>query len=527
VLLAACTRAGVSNVSNDSMTIAVPITPNTLNPILSTDTSEAFVADLLFAKLVTLDSHRNEVPDLAAVVPTSANGGISKDGLTITYHLRKDAKWSDGQPVTSDDVKYSYQQVMNPANNVVSRHGFDMVRTLDTPDAQTVVLHMKQVFPPIITFFFGESDEPYDILPAHALQHVGNFNTMPFNAEPSVTDGPYRFARWIRGDRIILTANDTYFRGAPKIKELQLKIITDTNTTVAELRTGEAQAAMNMTGPSYHELAGDPKVTRLPVVAPFYEALMLNISHAPLNDKTVRVALAYATDRAALNRDNQYGEATQGVGDLSPFYWAYDPNLKAQPYNPAKARAMLDADGWKLGPGAVRVKNGQRLSLLMAYGQGSDIGRNIAIEVQQMWHAVGVEVQPKAFAYAQLYAVAQDGGIFLSGKFDVGFYAWISGGDPDDSSQWLSTAVPPNGNNITRYASPEMDAAQHLALSTFDQSIRKRAYAQVQRLLVDDVPAIFLFYPPQRYGLTPELRNFTPNGVGEAWNAADWTFTSP
>jgi ABC-type transport system substrate-binding protein len=175
----------------------------------------------------------------------------------------------------------------------------------------------------------------------------------------------------------------------------------------------------------------------------------------------------------------------------------------------------------------VRVKNGQRLSLLMVYGQGSDIGRNVAVEVQQMWHAVGVELEPKAFPYAQLYAVAQDGGIFLGGKFDVGFYAWISGGDPDDSSQWLSTAFPPNGNNVDRYASPEMDAAQHLALSTFDQSIRKRAYAQVQRLLVDDVPAIFLFYPPQRYGFTPELRNFTPNGVGEAWNAADWTFTSP
>ncbi len=527
VLAVACTRAGVSNVSNASLTIAMPITPNTLNPILTTDTSETFVADLLFAKLVTLDAHHNQVPDLAATIPTLENGGISRDGLTITYHLRKDAKWSDGQPVTSADVKYTYEQIMDPSINVVSRHGYDMIRTIDAPDPSTVVLHMKQVFPPIIDFFFGESDEPYDILPAHALAHVGNFNTMRFNAEPNVTDGPYRFARWIRGDRIVLTANDTYFGGSPKIKELQLKLITDTNTTLAQMRTGEAQLANNMTGPSYHELANDPKVTRLPVVAPFYEALMFNLSHAPLSDKAVRVALAYATDRESLNRDNQYGEATVGSGDLSPFYWAYDPALKAQPYDPAKARALLDADGWKLGPGAVRVKNGQRLSLLFVYGQGSDVGRNVAVEVQQMWRAVGVEVQPKSFSYAQLFAVAQDGGIFLGGKFDVGFYAWISGGDPDDSSQWLTSSFPPNGNNVDRYSSPQMDAAQHLALSTFDRTVRKRAYAQIQRLLVDDVPAIFLFYPPQRYAFAPELRNYTPNGVGEAWNAADWTFTSP
>ncbi|MGB6986139.1 MAG: peptide ABC transporter substrate-binding protein [Candidatus Aquilonibacter sp.] len=524
-MLAACTRAGTSNVSNASLTIAVPITPNTLNPILTTDNIEFFVDGLLFANLVTLDAQHRHIPDLAAEVPSLENGGISKDGLTITYHLRKDAKWSDGQPVTSADVKYTWQQIMDPANNVVSRHGYDMVRSIDTPNVSTVVLHMKQVFPPLLDYFFGESDEPYDILPAHALaNHTGNFNTMPFNAEPSVTDGPYKFARWIRGDRIILTANDGYFGGAPKIHELDIKLITDANTTVAQMQTGESQLAITLSGPSFHALANAKNLTLLPVVAPFYDAFMFNLAHAPLNDKAVRVALAYATDRENLMRDNEYGYATVGVGDLSTFYWAYDASLKAQPYDPARARAMLDADGWKLGPGAVRVKNGQRLSLLFVYAQGSDIARNMIVETQQMWKAVGVEVQPKTYPFAQLYAPAADGGVFYGGKFDVGFYAWISGGDPDDSSQWLSTAFPPNGNNVDRYASPEMDAAQHLALSTFDMRVRKRAYAHIQQLLVDDVPAIFVFYPDQRYAFAKALQNFTPNGIGEAWNAADWTF---
>ena len=527
MLLAGCTRAGVSNVSNDSLTVGIPITPVTLNTILTTSNSEIFVTDLLFAKLVTLDAQHRDVADLVTDVPTLENGGISRDGLTITYHLRKNAKWSDGQPVTSADVRYTYQQIMNSANNVVSRHGFDAVSTLDTPDPYTVVLHMKRVFPPILDYFFGESDEPYGVLPAHAFTHVANFNTMPFNAEPNVTDGPYRFARWIRGDRIVLTANDDYFRGTPKIKQLDIKIINDANTMVAQLRTGEVQASINLTGPSFNELKGDNRVARLAVLAPSYDALMFNLAHAPLDDKAVRVALAYATDRETIMRDNEFGDATAGVGDLSPFYWAYDSSLKTQPYDPAKARAMLDADGWKLGPGAVRVKNGQRLSLLLVYGQGSDIAQNIVVQVQQMWRAVGVEVQPKAFPYAQLYEPAQEGGIFYGGKFDVGFYAWISGGDPDDSSQWLSTAFPPNGNNVDRYASPQMDAAQSLALSTFNQATRKRAYAKIEGLLVDDVPAIFLFYPKQRYAFAPELRNFTPNGIGEAWNAADWTFTSP
>ena len=484
-----------------------------------------FVDDLLFAKLVTLNAQHRHVPDLATEVPSLENGDISKDGLTITYHLRKDAKWTDGQPVTSADVKYTWQQIMNPANNVISRHGYDMIRSIETPDPNTVVLHMKRVFPPLLDYFFGESDEPYDILPAHALAHVTNFNTMTFNSEPNVTSGPYKFARWIRGDRIVLTANDDYFGGAPKIKELDVKLILDANTTVAQMQTGESQLAITLSGVSFHALANAANVTRLPVLAPNYDAVVFNLAHAPLNDKTVRVALAYATDRQTLMRDNEFGNGTLGVGDLSPFSWAFDPSLKAQPYDPARARAMLDADGWKLGPGAVRVKNGQRLSLLFVYAQGSDISRNIIVEIQQMWKAVGVEVQPKTFPFAQLYAPAADGGIFYGGKFDAGFYAWISGGDPDNSSQWLSTALPPDGNNITRYDSPAMDAAQHLALSTFDQAVRKRAYAQTQKLLVDDVPAIFLFYPGLLYAHAKQLQNFTPNGVGEAWNAAEWTFS--
>jgi len=523
---AGCSRPG-SAVSNASLTVALPIAPNNLNPILSTDSSEAFVDDLMFAKLVTMDTHHAQVPDLAATVPTLANGGISRDGLTITYHLRHDATWTDGVPVTSADVKYSYEQVNNPSNNVISRHGFDQIRSVDTPDKWTVVLHMKQLFPPIVDAFFGESDEPYDILPAHVLAKYSNLNNIPFNAEPTVTDGPYRFARWVRGDRVELTANDQYFRGAPAINHLDVKIMTDTNTVTAQLRTGETQLGLELTGPSYRNLDNESRLTRLAISAPVYDSLLLNCGRSVLSDRNLRVALAYATDRRTITRDNEFGEATIAAGDLSPFSWAYDQAVHAQPYDPAKARALLDADGWKLGPGSIRVKDGKKLSLLFVYGTGSDIARDIVVQLQQMWRAVGIEVQPKSFPYAQLYAPQQSGGIYASGKYDVGFYAWVSGRDPDDSSQFLSGAIPPNGNNFSFYRSARMDALQHEALSTFNVAARKRAYAQIQQLIVDDVPQMMLFYRLMLYAHAPQLSNFTPNGVGEAWNAQAWTFTSP
>ncbi len=525
-VLASCTKAGTRTFSNDSLTISIPIAPTTLNPILANTTMEAFFGDLMFPKLIGVNPQHQHIPWLATEVPSVQNGGISADGKTITYHLRTNAKWSDGVQVTSEDVKFSYEAMMNSKNNVTSRHGFDMVASIDTPDAHTVVVHLKKIFPPFLDAFFGESDSPVAILPAHVLSKYPNLNQVPFDSEPSVSCGPYKFGEWVRGDHITLVANPDYYLGAPKIAKLVVKPISDTNTAVAQMRTGEVQMILEITGPQSHEMQGDKNIAQIAVDSPEYDAVMLNTQRAPLNDRQVRLALSYATDRARLVRDEQFGQATVGVGDLSPFYWAFDPALHAPPYDPAKAKQILEADGWSPGPDGIMRKNGKKLSLLFVYGQGSDIARNVVVEVQQMWKNAGVELQAKTFPYAQLLAGAGEGGIIYGGKYDAALYAWQSGVDPDDSTQWMSSAIPPAGNNAARYVSAAMDAAQKQALSTYDQTKRKAAYAKIEKLLVDDVPAVFIYYRKERYAYAPSLQNFHPNGVDEAWNAQDWTFAS-
>jgi peptide/nickel transport system substrate-binding protein len=508
--------------SSNALAIALPINPTQLNPIMEQNSVENFVDGLIFSLLVTIDNHGREVPDLAAVVPTQQNGGISKDGLTITYHLRTNAKWQDGQPVTSRDVKFTWQAIMNPKNNVVSHTGYNHVASIDTPDDHTVVMHMKALFPPAVDTIFGESDTPFRVLPAHLLSSYPSLNNVPFNAAP-VGSGPYRFARWLRGDRIVLESNASYYGGAPKIKELVLKIIPDGNTTESQLRTGEAQLGLEITQSTYNDLANDPRITRQLVSAPSYSAVYFNTTRPELTDTRVRRAIALAINRPEIIRDNTNGTATPAIADLTPFSWAYDPNLTPTPYDVSQAKQLLDAAGWTAGPGGIRVKNGQRLSLQLAYGQGSQSVRNITVELQQMLREAGIDLELKSYDYSLLYGSAESGGIYNSGKFDLAMYAWISGADPDNSSQWLCDMIPPAGNNVTRYCSKDMDAAQHLALSTFDRAVRKRAYSQTQLIMLRDMPGIVLYYQRQRYARIPELRNFEPNGVSEGWNVAEWT----
>ena len=349
-----------------------------------------------------------------------------------------------------------------------------------------------------------------------------NINQVPFNSSP-VGTGPYKFARWLRGDRIILTANPDYFRGAPHIKTLTLLNIPEDNTTVAQLRTREVQLALEITLSGYNDLAGDTTVARQLAQAPSYTAVFFNTQRPPLDDVRIRRALVLGMDRNAIVRDDTYGTGTLASADLSPFYWAFDPSLKPIPYDLAQAKAMLDAAGWMPGPDGVRVKNGNRLSLQLVYGQGSQVVRTITQQIQQMYKPLGVDVQLKSYDYAVLYAAAQSGGILNGGKFDLAMYAWIAGGDPDNASQFLCSAIPPNGNNVERYCSPEMDALQKQALSTFDRGVRKAVYAKIESLILRDAPGAFLYYQAQRYAHVPELQNFAPNGISEGWNAQDWT----
>jgi len=519
---ASCSRhAGPGGVSSDRLRVAIPINPTQLNPLLAQNSIESFADGLIFSLLVTHDQHQRDVPDLAAAVPTLENGGISKDGLTLTYHLRHGVKWQDGAPFTSRDVEFTWRAIMNPRNNVVSRRGYDQIASIATPDDYTVVMRLKRVFPPAVDTVFAESDTPIRVLPAHLLASYADINHVAFNGSP-VGTGPYAFVRWLRGDRIVLRANPAYFRGAPAMKGLTLAIIPDDQTTQAQLRSHEADLGIEITGTAYRDLADAGGVRRLLAAAPAYTAIIFNTRRAPLDDPRVRQALVLGMDRATIVRDDTFGTGQLAVADLAPYYWAFDSALAPTPFDPNRAKALLEAAGWHAGPDGIRVRDGKRLSLLLVYGLGSQIVRTITAQVQQMYRAIGVDLQLKGFDYAVLYAAAQSGGILNGGKFDLAMYAWISGSDPDDSSQWACDMIPPAGNNIARYCSPEMEAAQRLALSTFDRSVRKRAYSQIQSLLLRDAPAAFIYYQSLRYALASDLQNFAPNGISEDWNAQEW-----
>lgn len=494
-----------------------------LNPLLASNTTDVLLARLMFEPLLTASPNGDPLPMLATQVPSLRNGGISQDGLTITYHLRKDVKWSDGVSLTSKDVKFSWQAIMNSNNNVVTRHGYDLVQSIDTPDPYTVVVHLKQKFAPFVNTFFAESDAPLEIVPEHVLAKYPNINQIPFNNEPNVSDGPFRFAEWSRGDHITLTRNDNFFLGKPKLERIILKIIPDENTSVNLLKTHGIDWIFQASIDNYPEIKAIPDTKIVWFIPNGYEYLQINTQRPFLSDVRVRQAIAYAIDKKQLVDSLTFGQDQIATADQPPWIWAYDPSLKSLPHDIAKARALLTQAGFAPGPNGVMRKNGQSLTLVLVTDNSNATRRKVVTELQAMLAPAGIRAEIKYFPGEQLFAPAGEGGILQGGKFDLSSTGWFAGIDPDDSTQLTCKNVAPAGYNFSRYCNPEMEAAQATALSHYDRATRKVAYAKIQHLIVRDVPEVVYWYDRYMEPISVDFKGFDPNPVEEAWNAWQWS----
>lgn len=528
-LLAGCSRSTVGGGGRHGGTqagvlrVAIVSEPKSLNPLLSTTTVDNFIDRLMFEPLLSADPKGNPVPMLAAEVPALGNGGIDKSGLTITYHLRKDAKWSDGTPVTSQDVKFSWQAIVNPNDNVISRHGYDIVRSIDTPDDSTAVVHLKERFAPFVNTFFAESDQPYSLAPAHVLSKYPNINQVPFNSEPTVNDGPFKFASWTHGDRVVMEANPNFFKGKPRLDKVVIEFVPDENTAVNLLRTHAVDYIFQASITTYPALKSVRDTRLVFVNMNAFEALELNLQHPDLSDPLVRRAIAYALDKASLVARLTYKQEKIATGDLPDWMWAFDPTVKSYPHDVGTAKQLLAQAGWTPGPdGAVR-RNGKALSLLLSTDNSSATHREESLLVQEALRRIGIDVEIKYYPQDLLYATQGMGGILQSGKFDLTLAPWYAGIDPDDSSQFICAMFPPNGYNTSRYCNPDMEAAQRDALAHYDMPARKAAYSKVEHLLLRDNPYIFFWWQRQMEAISVDFKGFDPNPTVESWNAWQWS----
>src|SRR5579872_3160328 len=271
---------------------------SSLNPFIATEGNAPLYSELTMAQFVRFDARGNPIPELITEIPTRANGGISKDGKTITYHLRHNVKWSDGQPFTADDVIFTVAVAKDDHNNLYVRDPWDRITSVAAPDKYTVLFHMKEPYATFIEDYFS-TESSSCILPKHIVGPGTQINQAPYNSLP-VGIGPFRYAAYKRGDSVVLEANPYYWRGQPKLQRVVYKIITDQNTLMTQLQTGEISLWPAINGPLLDRAKALPGKHWTSWLTNFVGGIYFNVEKPQVADPRVRRALRLATDRDTL-----------------------------------------------------------------------------------------------------------------------------------------------------------------------------------------------------------------------------------
>lgn len=454
--------------------------------------------------LLAPDKNANYVPVLATAVPTLKNGGIklSADGkkMTITYKLRRDVKWSDGKPFTSADVKFTWEAVKNPKFTAESKDGSEDIESITTPDPYTAVVNYKRVAPDYASTLFT-----FGIFPKHALEGK-DLNTDVYNEKPLGT-GPFKVKEFRRGQYVIVERNPYYWRKdskgvqLPYLDQIVFKIIPDSNTLVTQLKSGEIQMTSSVPYAQVTQLDAVPGMNIVKNNVLSWQHLDFNFKGpASLRDLNVRQAFAYAINKSAISKAlGGYPVPLDTV--VVPVFAASNKNVTKYPYDPAKARALLDAAGYKPGPDGVRVKNGERLSykILVQAGRANDeLAQQVIIGSLK---AVGIELVPDNKTGVAFREARYKGG------YDVFYSGWITSADPVYSVFFKTGGV----NNGQGFSNARIDALLDRAENTLDPDIQKKALMDFQAELMRQLPTIPVTSNLSVIAVTDKLGNFVPN----------------
>ncbi|HLW46888.1 MAG TPA: peptide ABC transporter substrate-binding protein [bacterium] len=530
-----------------SVTIALYQEPELLNPLIASQTAAFEVSIMTVEGLLRNGPDGRPIPQLAAEVPDQKNGGVSADGKTITYHLKPSVVWSDGQPMTCDDVKFTWQVLTTPKSGAIYTSGYDQIQAVDCPAPQTVVVRYKQLYAPFLSRFGA-------ILPRHATGDPAEMTKWAYNRKP-VGTGPFMVTEWASGDHITLVRNPRYrVKDQPYLDRVIVRIVPSREVGKQVIKTGDVDVVWDLIESDVPELKGASGVKISSAPGPSAERLVVNLAdpsldgpspdivgqhpHPILGDPRVREAIELGINKREITSKLLYGLASVGTNELH-IGWA-ECDTPTSSYNPPRARALLQEAGWAPGPDGIRVArnaryatDGTRLRLKIQTTTGNKLREEAEQLIIQYMRAIGLEFYIENVPSPVLFGSWASGAFRKHGHFDVVMYTTNPDVDPQSQvegyfASWKMPTAQNGGDgfNYARYASPQVDADVKKAASSTDLTIRRAAYCEAMHQIVADRPHIYLYNRASLSAYRDRLQGWVTN-VWEnlPWNAQAWWVT--
>ena len=500
-------------------------TPSSLNPLLNQQLSTVDIDSAVFDGMVKVNDKGQFTPDLASSWTTSP------DGLRWVFKLNPKASWQDGVPFTADDVVFTTNLVNNPLFPATSSQGFDHVKSIKAVGKEEVDITLTSPYAPFLQYW-GTTF----ILPKHVLGQipVDRIRTDDqFNRRPLGT-GPFEISEFAAGDHVTLVANKSYFLGAPRLDKIIFRFVPNSTTSVNQIRTGEATLAgqtANLDARQFNALKHQPGLTSYNTPGFNWQHIDL-IETGFLKDVKVRQALQMATPREKIIKLVALGYGVAQYADQSPAKAVYNKAIESTfAFDTTKAAAMLAADGFTKGSNGVLQKGGVPFNIDLYVDSAFSAQIEIVQIIKQAWGQIGVNVNARPLDPATLFGrrgPLYDPQRFSSSTMKAVEYEWIESAEPDDTYFWSTSQIISDkvkaGGNFDGYSNPAADTLMKQGLATSDFGKRKAIYTQLQTILANDVPDIWLYWGNVLTVATSKLHNYKPNpfNYDTAWNAKDW-----
>ncbi len=480
--------------------------PSNLIPYLASDSASAEVAGLLYTSPLEYDK------DFNIVKCAAEEWEVLEGGLFMRFRLKEGIVWQDGHPLTADDVTFTYNLMTDPK----------------TPTAYAAdFLNVKEYRQTGPLSFEVRYDAPYaraaitwmhPILPKHILEHENIASTR--YARNPVGAGPFKLKSWEPGSRIVLEANDRYFKGRPYLDEIIYRIIPDSTTMFLEARAGKLDFVGLSPQQYLRQTSGewwDSNWRKYKYLASGYTYLGLNQKSPFFKDRRVRQALSFAIDREGIIKGALLGMGEPAFGPYKPGTWVYNTALKAYDHDPERARRLLAEAGWTPGKDGILEKDGLPFEFTILVNQGNNERIKVAVILQQMFRAVGVKVSIRTVEWAAFLKEFVN-----TRKFDALILAWNILDDPDIYDVWHSSAIAGNGLNFVSFSNEEVDRLLEKGRTSADREVRKAVYDRFQEILHEEQPYLFLYVPYSLPMVQARFQGIQPAPAGITYNLDRW-----
>ena len=489
-----------------TLVVAISADPGHLNPAITTSGATHTASELIYNGLLGRDERGDPTPDLAE------SWAVEQGGAAYRFRLRDGVTWHDGARFTAADVKFSFEEVLLKYHARTKAAMGGALAGIDTPDDRTVVFRFKQPYSPLLS----QLDATEAPIVARHVYQGGDPQTSAANASP-VGTGPFRAASYRKGAEIRLARNPSYFKkGLPYLDEIVMRVIPDAGTQVLALENGEVDFLWGIPGPHLSRLKAD---TRFRTAQTSYHpggsncimTVSFNLDRPILKDVRVRRAIARALDGDAFVRQVHFGEGRVATAPISSeIAWAHARGLATPTFDRGDAERRLDGAGWKKEREAIRVARGVA---------GVPDGTRLAIDflhfpaftkygelVRQQLGAVGIDVTQRPLEPA-VFAPT----VFKDRAFDTGVISYCNGPDPEIGVRRMyhsSQIGPVPFTNAAAYRSERVDALFDRASRTVERDRRTELYRQIQEIVVQDLPYVWLVETPTTRAWTARCGGF-------------------